>query len=81
MGTKGHRRTRTTWKTPNGAWKAQPPQHEVDGDELWQIPKNIVTAKQVEAAKSPRGGWTKATLAEWGIPWPPPRGWRRRITR
>lgn len=23
------------------------------------------------------GGWTRATLAEWGVPWPPPRGWKK----
>lgn len=21
--------------------------------------------------------WTKYTLATWGVPWPPPHGWRR----
>jgi hypothetical protein len=35
-----------------------------------------LTDQQIEAAKSPRGAWTKATLAGWGVPWPPPRGWR-----
>ena len=25
------------------------------------------------------GAWTAATLAEWGIPWPPPHGWRRTL--
>ena len=38
--------------------------------------KRIVTDEQIEAAKSPRGAWTKATLASWGVPWPPPKGWR-----
>ncbi len=36
----------------------------------------IVTDEQIEAGKSPRGGWTRKTLARWGVPWPPPRGWR-----
>lgn len=39
-----------------------------------------VTNEEVEAARSPKGGWTRATLAKWGVPWPPPRGWRRVIT-
>lgn len=26
------------------------------------------------------GGWTKATLAGWGVPWPPPKGWLKRLT-
>jgi hypothetical protein len=34
-------------------------------------------AKMIEAAKSPNGGWTKETLAGWGVPWPPPKGWKR----
>jgi hypothetical protein len=39
------------------------------------------TAAEIEAAKTPRGGWTRAQLAEWGVPWPPPRGWRQRLLR
>lgn len=36
---------------------------------------------EVEAARTPAGGWTKDTLAQWGIPWPPPKGWRERLRR
>ena len=36
----------------------------------------MITAEEIEAAKSPSGGYTKATLAQWGISWPPPRGWK-----
>jgi hypothetical protein len=25
---------------------------------------------------TPGGGWTKETLAGWGVPWPPPKGWK-----
>ena len=35
-----------------------------------------LTDQQIEDAKSPRGAWTRKTLAGWGVPWPPPRGWR-----
>jgi hypothetical protein len=24
-------------------------------------------------------GWTKKDMAEWGIPWPPPKDWQRRL--
>ena len=34
-----------------------------------------VSAQEIDANRSVRGGWTKATLAQWGVPWPPPRGW------
>jgi hypothetical protein len=36
----------------------------------------IVTDEQIEAGKSPRGGFSRKTLASWGVPWPPPRRWR-----
>lgn len=39
----------------------------------------IVTADEIDAARTARGGWTKETLAQWGIAWPPPRGWRKRL--
>ncbi len=29
----------------------------------------------IMAARTPRGGWTKAQLAEWGVSWPPQKGW------
>jgi hypothetical protein len=38
------------------------------------------TEAEIEAGKSARGGFTRATLARWGVPWPPPKGWRKRIT-
>lgn len=38
-----------------------------------------LTAEQIDAAKSPKGGWTRATLAQWGVPWPPPSGWRKAL--
>ena len=32
--------------------------------------------EEILAARTAQGGWTKAQLAEWGVPWPPPRGWK-----
>ena len=37
----------------------------------------IPSPAEIEAAKTPNGGWTKQTLASWGVPWPPPSGWKR----
>lgn len=37
------------------------------------------TAEQIDALKSPRGGWTKEALAKLGVEWPPKRGWRKRL--
>jgi hypothetical protein len=41
----------------------------------------IPTAAEIEAAKTPRGGWTREQLAQWGVPWPPPKGWKQRLLR
>lgn len=35
-----------------------------------------LTIAEIHAAKTRKGGWTKETLAVWGVPWPPPKGWR-----
>lgn len=38
-----------------------------------------MTQQEIDSARSAKGGWTRETLAAWGVPWPPPRGWRRRL--
>jgi hypothetical protein len=40
-----------------------------------------LTPEQVEAGRSPAGGFTRAQLAEWNVPWPPPTGWLRALLR
>lgn len=42
--------------------------------------KPKVTRKEVYAKRTPAGGWTKAQLAKWGVPWPPTKGWIERLT-
>lgn len=36
-----------------------------------------LTAREINAKRTPKGSWTRAQLAEWGVAWPPPRGWRK----
>lgn len=36
----------------------------------------MVTVEDIRAAKTKNGGFTKKTLEEWGVSWPPPKGWR-----
>lgn len=38
-----------------------------------------ITAAAIEAARTPAGGWTRETLAGWGIAWPPQKGWKREL--
>ena len=40
-----------------------------------------LTREEVEAGRSPAGGFTKRQLAEWGVPWPPPAGWLQALLR
>ena len=37
------------------------------------------TERIILDAQTRKGGWTKKQLAQWGIPWPPPRGWKSRL--
>jgi len=40
-----------------------------------------MTERDIEAAKSPQGGWTKKTFANWGISWPPQKGWKEKLLK
>lgn len=37
--------------------------------------------EEIEKAKTPKGGWTRKQLEAWGVPWPPPKGWRKELIR
>jgi len=39
----------------------------------------VPSPDEVAAARTPNGGWSKKQLAEWGVPWPPPTGWRKHL--
>lgn len=40
-----------------------------------------ISEVEILAARTPRGAWTRATLAGWGVSWPPPKGWKERLLR
>lgn len=37
--------------------------------------------REIDSTQTENGGWTKETLANWGIPWPPPKGWKKILTK
>ena len=41
--------------------------------------RDDVSPDEITAAQTPAGAWARATLAAWGVPWPPPSGWRSRL--
>jgi len=42
---------------------------------------SLPSPDEVEEARTPAGGWTKDQLAQWGVPWPPPRGWKKKLEK
>lgn len=38
-----------------------------------------MTHDELENIRTPAGGFTRQTLASLGVPWPPPKGWRKRL--
>jgi len=40
------------------------------------------TIKQyIESKQTPNGGYTKATLAQFGVAWPPKKGWKEELIK
>ena len=42
--------------------------------------EGVLTEADIERGRSARGGWTREQLAAWGVPWPPPKGWKAMLT-
>lgn len=40
-----------------------------------------ISEDEIMAARSPKGSWTRATLAGWGVAWPPKAGWKDRLLK
>lgn len=40
-----------------------------------------VSEAEIMGARTPKGSWTRATLAQWGVSWPPPQGWKERLIK
>ncbi|GGR47367.1 hypothetical protein GCM10010497_58360 [Streptomyces cinereoruber] len=36
----------------------------------------LPSPEEIEAVRTPAGGWKRNQLAAWGVPWPPPKGWK-----
>jgi hypothetical protein len=44
------------------------------------IPRTPVPSPdEIEAGKTAAGGYTASTLKQWGVPWPPPTGWKQKL--
>ncbi len=45
------------------------------------IDENCSMAKKIDDSRTEKGGFTKASLEKLGVPWPPPKGWRKKLIR
>ncbi|MCX5401329.1 hypothetical protein [Streptomyces sp. NBC_00102] len=41
----------------------------------------LPSPEEVEAARTPAGGWKRDQLAAWGVPWHPPKGWKDELAK
>ncbi|MDR6688981.1 hypothetical protein J2Y41_004581 [Arthrobacter sp. 1088] len=39
----------------------------------------MLTEDDIEAGRTAKGGYSRAQLAAWGVPWPPPKGWKQAL--
>lgn len=40
----------------------------------------LPSPEEIEAARTPAGGWKRDQLAAWGVQWPPPKGWKDELS-
>ncbi len=39
----------------------------------------VPTPDEIKAGMSGKEAWSAATLARWGVPWPPRKGWKEHL--
>lgn len=39
----------------------------------------IITNEYIESFMTKKGGYTRESLRKLGVPWPPPKGWKRKL--
>ena len=54
----------------------QAPEAKYEAD-LSYSPQALLAELVIEAAKTPRGGYSRRMLKRWGMAWPPPHNWPR----
>jgi hypothetical protein len=42
--------------------------------------RRFITKEEIESKRTYNGGFTKKQLSQWGVPWPPPSGWKNWIS-
>ena len=40
-----------------------------------------ITLEEILEKRTAKHGWTAKQLAEWGVSWPPKKGWKKRLVK
>lgn len=48
---------------------------------LAEVPEGTVTEAEIADAQISDGKWPREAYRKWGVPVPPPKGWRTRLTK
>ncbi len=75
--------TRMPGANEEGLKKPLPRQGGTEPNVLADVPDGTITAEEIIAKSYMQRGaaWNYATLKEWGVPVPPPKGWRFKLTK
>lgn len=63
-----------------GLASAAPPR-KPNPDSAPPTPVQLSMKARIEAMETEGGGFTREALAELGVPWPPPKGWKKKLIR
>ena len=72
-----------SWIAPRYMYAAMQRDEPPDDEPLELVPRPAPSPEEVARASTSTkvGAWTAKQLAEWGVPHPPPKGWRTELIR
>jgi hypothetical protein len=62
-----------------GDWQTAKAERETAALEELYARLKAEIEEEIVAEKTERGGWTRESLAKWGVAWPPLKGWKRKL--
>lgn len=67
------------WEKSRRKKKAKPKQKAITYTPTELVAELVIEASIARNCTAPTGAWTRSQFAAWGIPYPPPKGWRREL--
>ena len=72
---------RTSWRWEQAQGKRRPRPRAERRMPTRVSPQELLAFLVIEAGRTPKGGFTRSMTERWGVPWPPPMGWRDDLVR